>query len=293
MAGFDPPGDRGAFVADRAEVDPGFFAATGIEIVRGRNFRDDDRPDTQPVVIVSEAMARRFWEDGDAVGRLVRRPADDDPSWLVVGVAADAKVRTLGEAPRNLVYLPYSQRLARSLTVVARTSTDPERTALALLSAGREVDPDLWVFETGTMDRHLALMGLPQRLSAFVLSAFGVLALALALAAIGLYGVVSHGVSQRTQEIGIRMALGADGARVVRLLVAGGLRLVVTGGALGLVLALVAARLLGGLLFEVDTLDPLTFVGVPLVLAAAALRAAWLPARRASPVHPVTALRTD
>jgi len=291
VAGFEPPGDHGAFIADRAEVDPGFFEAAGIEIVRGRNFSAADRPDTQPVVIISEAMARRFWTDGDAVGRLVRRRDADDPPWLVVGVAADAKVRTLGEAPRNMVYLPYSQRLARSLTVVARTSTDPERTALALLTAGREVDPDLWVFETKTMDGHLALMRLPQQLSAFVLSAFGVLALA--LAAIGLYGVVSHGVSQRTHEIGIRMALGADGPRVVRLLVAGGLRLVLAGGVLGLVLALVAARLLGGLLFEVDTLDPLTFVGVPLVLAAAALLAAWLPARRASRVHPVTALRTD
>ena len=289
--GFEPPTDHGAFIADRVEVEPGFFEAAGIEIVRGRNFSDADRPDTQPVVIISEAMARRFWTGGDAVGRLVRRRDNEDPPWLVVGVAADAKVRNLGEAPRNMVYLSYSQRLARSLTVVARTSTDPERTALALLTAGREVDPDLWVFETKTMDGHLALMRLPQQLSALVLSAFGVLALA--LAAIGLYGVVSHGVSQRTHEIGIRMALGADGPRVVRLLVAGGLRLVLAGGVLGLVLALVAARLLGGLLFEVDTLDPLTFVGVPLVLAAAALLAAWLPARRASRVHPVTALRTD
>ena len=291
VAGFEPPGDHGAFIADRAEVDPGLFEAAGIEIVRGRNFSDADRPDTQPVMIVSEAMARRFWEDGDAVGRLVQRRADEDPPWLVVGVASDAKVRTLGEAPRNMVYLPYSQRLARSLTVVAKTSTDPERTALALLTAGREVDPDLWVFETKTMDGHLALMRLPQQLSAFVLSAFGMLALA--LAAIGLYGVVSHGVSQRTREIGIRMALGADGPGVVRLLVAGGLKLVATGGALGLVLAVVAARLIGGLLFEVDALDPLTFLGVPLVLGAVALLAAYLPARRASRVHPVTALRTD
>ena len=108
VAGFEPPGDHGAFIADRAEVDPGFFEAAGIEILRGRNFSDADRPDTQPVVIISEAMARHFWADGDAVGRQVRRRDDDGPPWLVVGVASDAKVRTLGEAPRNMVYLPYS-----------------------------------------------------------------------------------------------------------------------------------------------------------------------------------------
>ena len=288
--GFEPPTDHDAFVADRVEVEPGFFEAAGIQIVRGRNFNDADRSYTRPVVIVSEAMARRFWTDGDAVGRLVRR-GDDAPPWLVVGVASDAKVRTLGESPRNMVYLPYSQRFTPSLTVVARTSSDPERTALALLAAGRELDPDLRVLETKTMDRHLALMRLPQQLSAFVLSAFGVLALA--LAAVGLYGVVSYGVARRTREIGIRKALGADGPRVVRLLVAGGLKLVVIGGALGLALAVVATRLLGGLLFEVDALDPLTFGGVPLVLGAVALFAAWLPARRASRVSPVVALRTD
>ncbi|MCY4658549.1 MAG: ABC transporter permease [Acidobacteria bacterium] len=288
--GFVPPTDHGAFLADRAEVEPGFFAAAGIEIVRGRNFNDADRPDTQPVVIVSEAMSRRFWADGDAVGRLVRRRGPDPP-WLVVGVASDAKVRQLGESPRNMIYLPYSQRFTPSLTVVARTSIDPERTALALLTAGRELDPDLRVVETKTMDRHLALMRLPQQLSAFVLSAFGVLALA--LAAVGLYGLVSYSVARRTREIGIRKALGADGPRLVRLLVAGGLKLVVLGGALGVALAVVATRLLSGLLFEVDALDPLTFVGVPLVLGAAALFAAWLPARRASRVSPVVALRTD
>ena len=288
--GFEPPTDHGAFIADRVEVEPGFFEAAGIDIVRGRNFNDADGPDTRPVVIVSEAMARRFWTAGDAVGRLVRR-RDDDPPWLVVGVASDAKVRQLGESPRNMVYLPYSQRFTPSLTVVARTSIDPERTALALLAAGRELDPDLRVLETKTMDRHLALMRLPQQLSAFVLSAFGVLALA--LAAVGLYGVVSYGVVRRTREIGIRKALGADDPRVVGLLVAGGLKLVVLGGALGLALAVAATRLLGGLLFEIDALDPLTFVGVPLILGAVALFAAWLPARRASRVSPLVALRTD
>ena len=291
VAGVEPPTDRGYFSADRAEVDLGFFEAAGIEILRGRNFSDADQADTQPVAIISETMARRFWDDGDAVGRLVQRRDDENSPWLVVGIASDAKVRTLGEAPRNMVYLPYSQRLTRSLTVVARTSMDPRQTALALLTAGRDVDPDLWVLDTKTMDRHLAVMRLPQQLSAFILSAFGVLALA--LAAIGLYGVVSYAVSRRTHEIGIRMALGADATRVVRLLVAGGLKLVVLGGALGLALAVAASRLLGGLLFEVDALDPLTFVGVPLVLGGTALLAAWLPARRASRVSPVTALRTD
>ena len=288
--GFEPPTPHGAFIADRAEVDPGFFEAAGIELLRGRNFNHGDRPDTQPVVIISEAMARRFWTDGDAVGRLVRR-RDDDPPWLVVGVASDAKVRTLGETPRNMIYRPYSQRFTPSLTVLARTSTDAERTGLALLTAGRELDPDLWILETKTMDRHLAMMRLPQQLSAFVLSVFGVLALA--LAAVGLYGVVSYGAAQRTREIGIRMALGADGPRLVRQLVAGGFKLVVAGGVLGLALAVVATRLLGGLLFEIDTLDPLTFLAVPLVLGAAALLAAYLPARRASRVNPVAALRID
>ena len=286
--GHEPPTDHRAFIADRAEVDAGFFDAAGIQILRGRNFNDADLPDNQPVAIISEAMAQRFWKDGDAVGRLIRRRDED---LLVVGVASDAKVRTLGEAPRNMIYLPYSQAFARSLTVVARTSADPEQTALALIAAGREVDPDLWVWEAKTMTRHLAVMLLPAQLSAFVLSAFGVLALA--LSAIGLYGVVSYAVAQRTREVGIRMALGADSRTVVRLLAASGLKLVIVGGAIGLTIALLVTRLLSGLLFGIDTIDPLTFIGVPLVLGATALLAVYLPARRASRINPVTALRTE
>ena len=168
---------------------------------------------------------------------------------------------------------------------------DARLVALALLTAGRELDPDLWVLETKTMDRHLALMRLPQQLSAFVLSAFGVRALA--LAAVGLYCLVSYSVARRTGEIGIRMALGADSSRVVRVLGAGGLQAGRHRRRARTDLAVVATRLLGGLLFEVDALDPQTFVGVPLVLGAAALLAAYLPARRASRVNPVAALRTD
>jgi putative ABC transport system permease protein len=289
--GHEPPTDLGSFIADRADVDAGYFDAMGIRIVRGRTFTEADLPENQRVAIISEAMAQRFWPGSDAVGQLVRTRDKDDSDLLVVGVASDAKVRTLGEAPRNMVYRPYSQQFDRSLTVVAKTSADPERLALALMTAGREVDPDLWVWETKTMDRHLAIMRLPAQLSAFVLSVFGLLALA--LATIGLYGVVSYAVAQRTREVGIRMALGADAGTVVRLLTFGGLRLVVVGSAIGLVASLVVARLLSGLLFGIDALDPLTFVAVPVVLAMSAGLAAYLPARRASRVDPIMALRSE
>ena len=289
--GHEPPSDHGAFIADRAGVDTGFFDAAGMQILRGRAFNDADLPDNQPVAIISDAMAHRFWKDGDAVGRLIRRRSEDDPPLLVIGVANDAKVRTLGEAPRNMIYLPYSQVFSRFQTVVARTSADPEQTTLALIAAGREVDPDLRIWEAKTMDQHLALMRLPQRLSAFVLSAFG--ALALALAAIGLYGVVSYAVAQRTREVGIRMALGAGSGTVVRLMASTGLRLVAVGSAIGLLAAFVVTRLLSGLLFAVDTMDPVTFIGVPVVLGATALVAALLPALRASRINPVTALRAE
>ena len=286
--GVEPPGEDDYFNSDRAEVDPGFFAAAGIPLLRGRNFTDADLPDNQAVAIVSEATATRFWPDGDAVGQTLRRPGDR-PDLTIVGVAADTNVRTIGEAPRLMVYRPFSQRWSPNFTVLATTTMDPEQTALTLMAVGREVDPDLWVWETKTMARHLGVMLLPARLSAFLLSVFAVIALT--LAAIGLYGVVSYAVAQRTREVGIRMALGADTVRVVRLLTSSALKLVMVGGALGLVASLVVARLLGGLLYGGETFDLVTFVAVPLVLGLTAVAAAYLPARRAARLNPVTALR--
>ncbi len=288
--GVEPPPDREGHTADRATVDPGFYDAAGIRILRGRNFSDTDLPDRPRVAIVSEAMARRFWSSPDeAVGRVIRR--DDDPDLLVIGVAGDAKVRSLGEAPRSFIYVPYSQSYSSFLTVVARTSRDPERLALEMLATGRGLDPEFWVWETKTMDRHLGVVLLPARLSALLLSVFA--GLALALASVGLYGVVSYAVSQRTREVGIRMSLGATPGGVVRLLMQSGLRLVAVGGVIGLTLALAVSRLLGRLLFGVASADPFTFVTVPAVLAGAAILAAYVPARRASQVDPVTALRAE
>ena len=289
--GVEPPADADYFSANRAEVDPGFFDAAGIQILRGRNFNSTDLPDTQRAAIISEATAQRFFEDGDAVGRMLRRLGDDARDLLLVGVASNARVRSLSRAPELMVYLPYSQVYAPFLTAVVSTTADPEQTALALMNAGRQVDPDLWVWETKTMDQHLGIMLLPAQLSAFLLSVFA--ALALLLSSIGLYGVVSYAVAQRTREVGIRMALGADADRIVRLLAASGLKLVMVGTVIGLVASLALARLLSDLLFGVETFDLMTFVAVPVVLGLTVVVAAYLPARRAARLNPVTALRVE
>ena len=159
------------------------------------------------------------------------------------------------------------------------------------MMAGRAIDPDLWVWETKTMERHLGTMVLAAQLAAFVLSVFAVLALV--LACIGLYGVVSYGVSQRTREVGIRIALGAESSDVVALMATSRLKLVAIGSVVGLAVALLVTRLLSGLLFGVEAFDLVTFVVVPLVLGATSLLAAYLPARRASRVNPVAALRAE
>ena len=289
--GVEPPPGRESYVADRAVVDLGFFDAVGIPILEGRNFDEGDLPDTPPVAIISDALAHQFWPDGDAVGQLLRDPDPDDPSFLVVGVAADAKVRTLGEAPRAMVYLPYSQRYTAFLTAVARTTADADQTALAMMRAGRELDPDFFVWETKTMARHIGIQTLPARLSAFLLSAFGVLALV--LSAVGLYGVVSYTVARRTKEVGIRLALGADRGAVVRMLTGSGIRLVAVGTVVGLVLSGLLSQLLSQLLFGVEAFDLATFLAVPIVMTVTGCLAAYVPARRASHVNPVSALRTE
>jgi len=174
---------------------------------------------------------------------------------------------------------------------LVRTATDPARTALALVSAGRQVDPDLRVMQAMTMTQHLATSRLPSQIGAFLLAAFAVLGLA--LAAIGVYGTVRYTVSMRTREVGIRMALGADAAGVARLLASRGLRLVLVGGVIGAAISLLAARLLETLLFGVGTFDPVALTGAPLVLGLAAWLAAYLPARRASRANPIAALRAE
>jgi predicted permease len=289
--GVEPPPDRPGHPADRAEIDDGFLATAGIPILEGRGFDDErDLPDSPRVAIVSEALAERLWPDGNAIGERLRA-VDADEDWEVIGVTRNVKVRSLSEPPRSLVYLPIFQTDPTSLTVVARTAIDPERTAIDLVVALRELDPGIPIYATGTMERHVGTMLLPARLTALLLSAFA--ALALSLACIGLYGLVSYAVAQRTREMGIRMSLGADSGRVVRLLLGGGLRLVLLGAAIGLALAALAGRLVAGLLYQVSAFDLAAFSSVTVVLGLAATLAAWLPARRAARISPSTALRAE
>ncbi len=287
--GVEPPPERESHSVDQTRIDAGFFDAAGMRILRGRNFNDGDLPESPKVAIINEAMAQKFWPGQDPIGRLIRRVDNDD--LMVVGVVNTAKIRSIGEAPRSFVYRPYSQVYDSFLFVVARTSMDPERAALDMLAAGREIDPEFWVWETKTMERHLGIMLMPAQMSALILSAFAVLALV--LASIGLYGIVSYAVARRTREVGIRMSLGADGSRVIRMLMSSGLKLVAVGSVIGLAMAFAAARLVSSLLFNVSAFDLTTFVVVPLVLGAAAILAAYVPARRASRVDPASALRTE
>jgi predicted permease len=287
--GIEPPPGREFHIVDYTAVDPGFFDAAGVRILRGRNFNQQDGPESPPTAIVNQTLAERFWPGQDPVGKTIR--GGEAPEVIVVGVASNAKIRSLGEPARPFIYRPFSQVEPPFFYVLARTSIDPEQTALEMLAAGRDLDPELWVWEAKTMERHLATQMLPRDLSATVLSVFAVLALV--LAAIGLYGIVSYAVSRRTREVGIRMSLGADSTGVIRMLMASGLKLVVIGGVIGLVMAFAAARLVSGLLFNVSSFDLRTFLLVPLVLGTAGMLAAYIPARRASRVDPASALRTE
>jgi len=276
-----PDGDHDI---DVALVTPSYFEAMEVPILTGRVFADSD-VDGDLVIVVSEAFARRFYPGEDLIGRSIETPGGTRLS--IVGVAADTKVRTLGEAPRPYVYQLQGQRRVAGVQVLIRG----QGTSAELLAAGeqvlRDLDPDMGVIDAKTMDEHLALMLFPPRMAALLLTVFG--GLALTLAAIGIYGVVSHAVSRRTRELGIRMSLGATASDVVRMAIGGGMRLVIVGGAIGMVLAAAVTWAISGFLFGVQPTDIATFLAIPVLL----LFAAWIPAQRASRVAPLGALRSE
>jgi predicted permease len=287
--GVDPPPGQPAHEIDQCTVDPGFFQAMGIPLLQGRNFDTTDRPGDQPVIIINQVMADLFWPGEDPLGRTVRTEGGLD--LMVVGVARAAKVRTLGEPPRPFIYLSLSQFYPAYPRVLAKTPGRAEDLLPGMIEIIRAVDPEVVLVSAETMEEHLSVMLLPSRLGAMFSSVFAVVALI--LATIGLYGVVSYAVASRSREMGIRMSLGADTRGVVGMMVGGGMKLVGIGGAIGLAVAFLTSSVLRGFLFGVEVLDPVTFLGVPLLLLSVALLAAYVPARRATQVDPVRVLRTD
>jgi hypothetical protein len=241
------------------------------------------------VVVVNETFARRFWPGEDALGRRMSVSGPEGPFLEVVGVTRDGKYFTLGESPRPHFYLPLTQHYRPAPTVIARTAADPRAVLPALRAAIRELDGRLAVTGVRTLGDHLGVSLMPTRVAGMVAGAFGVLGVA--LACIGLYGLLAHAVRARTREIGIRLALGARPASVRRLVLREGLGLVLVGAACGAPLALALGRGLRGMLYGLSPADPVTFLAVLALLAAVATIAIWTPARRASRVDPVRALR--
>jgi putative ABC transport system permease protein len=277
-------------------VGPGYFETMRIPIFRGRSFTGQDRQGAPGVVIVNEAFAQRYWSGQDPIGkRLSLGWAQEGGQPIypleVIGVAKDGKYVTLGEDPRPFVYYPHRQNYEAAMTVLVRTTGDPKTLVEAVRNEVRALDPHLPTFDVKTLTEHMGITLLPVRLAATLLGIFGFLALL--LAAVGIYGVVSYSVSQRTHEIGIRMALGARAWDVLRLVIAQGLSLTLIGVAIGLAAAFGATRFLTFLLYGISPTDPLTFVGLSALLAAVALLACYIPARRAMKVDPMVALRYE
>ena len=289
-----PANFRGVRFADYTIASPGYFAAVGTPILRGRAFLDSDTANSQPVTVISAAMAKKFWPNEDPIGKQVGPGSPMYPLATIVGVAADVKRLSLRESPTPEMYVLYNQKVWPSLLTmnfVIRTAQNPASIVLSARDAIRSLDPALPISGVNTLDAVFSASVIAPRFSMLLLDGFG--ALAALLAAIGMYGVISYSVVRRTQEIGIRMALGAQRRTVLRMVLSQGVRLAAFGIVFGLAAAFGAARLMASFLFGVAATDPLTFISLPLLLLAVVLLACYIPARRAMKVDPMVALRYE
>jgi putative ABC transport system permease protein len=277
-------------------VAPGYFETLRIPLLQGRTFQQQDNANAPGVALINESFARRYWPGQQPLGKRiqmgsVRSGVNDAPYLTVIGVVKDGKYVTLGEEATPFIYLNLTQNFVLSPTLIARTRGNPLDSLPAVRGEVAALDKNLPLYDVKTMRQHLGLALLPARLAGGVLGVFGLLALTLAAA--GVYGVMAYSVAARTREIGIRMALGANARDVLRLVTRQGMTLVAIGMAIGLAAALALTQFLKSLLFGVSATDPLTFAMISLLLTAVALLACWIPARRATKVDPMVALRHD
>jgi putative ABC transport system permease protein len=269
---------------------PDYFATMGIPTVQGRLFGDGDRLDTPAVFVINQTMARRFWPGQDPVGRQIKIVGGDAPG-TVVGVVGDAKHEWLSEEQRPQLYACYSQSPGIFATVVVRTKVEPMSLSQAVREAVWKVDKDQPVWKVRTVESLLAYNVADKRFLMLLMVVFA--GLALTITAVGLYGVVNYTVGRRTHEIGVRMALGARAGDVLKLIVSQGMRLALTGVGVGLIASFALSRFVQSLLFGVSATDTLTFTGVSALLGGVALLACYIPARRATKVDPLIALRHE
>jgi len=287
-------------------VSPGYFDAFKIPIVRGRDFRENDTAGSQGVAIINEAMAKEFWKKGeDPVGQQIIighgvGPEFEEPARLIVGIVGDVRDGGLNRNPGSKMAIPLAQMTdgltelnskVAPISWVVRTRLEPHQMTASLTEQLRQSSGGFPVARVRTMEEVVVRSTARQDFNMLLLTIFG--GSALVLAAIGIYGLMAYSVQLRTQEIGIRMAMGADRKRIIRMVVWQGMRLTIVGVVIGIGAALALTHLISSLLYGVKNWDPLVFASVPLVLSAVALAAVWLPAMRAARLNPVEALRTE
>ena len=271
-------------------ITPGYIRAMGISLLQGREFEDRDDENARPVVLIDKKTASRFWLDESPLGKRIRYGSNDD--WRkIVGVVGSVKSSSLDTEGREQIYLPYPQSPSSTMYIVLHTEASPLSLVGAARNAVREIDANLPVSQIRTAEAILSESVALRRYAMMALLVFALIALL--LGSVGLYGVISYMIGQRTHEIGIRMALGAHSRDIFTLVIRQGLLLTLIGVTIGLVASFALSRLLTTLLFGVSAMDPVTFLGIPLLLSTIALLACYIPARRAMKVDPMVALRYE
>lgn len=292
------PAERGENAPQVMSASAGsrYFETMGTPLVQGRDFTEQDETNAEAVAVVNETFVRRFMSSvapssSDAISKRMSFAGPGGPFVRIVGVAKDGKYFNIAEEPRPFLWTPIAQNYAPGGILIVRTNTNPESLVGPVRNAVQSLDPNLPLFDIKTLNEHMKLPLFPAKIAATVLGGFGLIALV--LSAIGIYGITSYTVAQRTHEIGIRLALGAQLSDVLRLVLSHGLKLTIIGTAIGLVGAYLLMRALSSVLYGVSATDPLTFGVVSVLLVGVALAACYLPARRATEVNPLVALRDE